>query len=159
MASDKTETKQVDDQKKHEPREPKTPSHPNFKEQRSPGSPHKVLQKCVLQEGLRSSGYSKLSGHSTSVVKHPKTIEATSNLHKQNLDLLTPVQRSKKQAAVNVLLKQKKRHFINKEYSPVLLKQGLHRTPTDVAQQSKQLIPYGKPYKAQVWIHLSLLNV
>jgi len=148
MASEKTEARQFGNQKKHEPREPKTPSHPNFKEQRSPGSPHKIMQKCALQDGLRSSGYSKLSGSSTSaVVKHPKTIEA-SHLHKQDIDLLTPLQKSKKQTAVNVLLKQKKRHFINKEYSPVLLKQGLHRTPTDVAQQPRQLIPYGKPYKA-----------
>jgi len=96
MASDKTETKQFGYQKKHEPREPKTPSHSNFKEQRSPASPHKILQKCGLQEGLRSSGYSKLSGNSTSAVKHPKTIEATTHLHRQEIDLLTPVQKSKK---------------------------------------------------------------
>jgi len=96
MASDKTETKQFGNQKKQEPREPKTPSHSNFKEQRSPASPHKILQKCGLQEGLRSSGYSKLSGNSTSAVKHPKTIEATTHLHRQEIDLLTPVQKSKK---------------------------------------------------------------
>ena len=137
LASDKPGARQFGNQKKHEPREPKTPSHPNFKEQRSPGSPHKIMQKHALQDGLRSSGFSKLSGSSTSAVKHPKTIEATSNLHKQDIDLLTPIQKSKKQTAVNVLLKQKKRHFINKEYSPVLLKQGLHRTPTDVAQQPR----------------------
>ena len=103
---------------------------------RRPESPQKLLSKCVLQEVLRTSGYSKLSASSTA--KHPKTIEATFQ-QKKEIDLLTPAQKAKKQGA-NVLLKQKKKHFISKEYSPVLLKQGLKRTPTD--GQARQVVPF-----------------
>lgn len=82
MASDKTEAKDSGSHKKQRPSEHKTPSRSNLKDQRGPASPRKILQKCALQEGLRSSGYSKLSGNSTSAFKHPKTIEATAQHHK-----------------------------------------------------------------------------